>query len=268
MEKYEYKPFKYWFLSLSITWASMFTVAYFSYIEMPIIFLIPFMLIALFTPFIVAMFMIFGSKNKDLINDFKRRLFNFKLINPGYWLFIIFIMPATMLLATLISIFFNQPVEQFYLHPELAKGGWQVFVTLIAIILAPTFEELGWRGYGVDSLKKERSIIKATSIFAILWALWHVPLFFIKGYYQNTLLDIGVIYVVNFFAQLIVAAFLMNWVYYKNNRSIFSIIVFHSVINLSAVSLQTEQFTKLILTIILTIIFVVIFMTDKEFWLK
>jgi membrane protease YdiL (CAAX protease family) len=49
--------------------------------------------------------------------------------------------------------------------------GWIITVEviwhyLIILVLAPTFEELGWRGYGVDSLKKGRSIMKATLIYA------------------------------------------------------------------------------------------------------
>ncbi|MBN1684645.1 MAG: CPBP family intramembrane metalloprotease [Gammaproteobacteria bacterium] len=261
---YQYNPYKYWSLTILITWISFFVVAYFSYSKTSNF--LPFMLIGIGTPFVVAMFMIFGSKSKELKQDFKERLCNFKLVQPKYWLIVLLIMPISLFLATTISLSLGQPIKQFLLSPEISKWGWQTFVTLMIVFLAPTLEELGWRGYGVDSLKQGRSFIKASSIYAILWGLWHVPLFFIHGYYHNILLHTNIIYVINFFAQIIVMAFLMNWLYYKNNRSIILIIFFHSMINLFSSIFQTEQFTKIILTIILAIIFIYVLITDKKFF--
>ena len=57
--------------------------------------------------------------------------------------------------------------------------------SLLVLILAAIFEEVGWRGYGMDSLRKNKNYFTATLIFAGLWALWHLPLFFIQGTYQN-----------------------------------------------------------------------------------
>ena len=263
---YKYKPFKYWFLTLLITWITLFIAAYFSYNEELLPYKNIFILIALFTPFIIAMFMIYGSKNKDLKKDFKERLFNLKLIKGKYWLFILLIMPITLLIATSISLLFGQPISQFFLSPELTLFGGETLIILIILVLAPTFEELGWRGYGVDSLKKGKTIFKATLIYATLWISWHIPLYFIDGYYQNELIHLSIIYALNFIVQVLVAAFIMNWLYYKNNRSIFAIIIFHIMLNLFSVLLQTEQFTKCIITIILAIISGYILLKDKKFF--
>ena len=261
---YQYKPFKFWFLTLLITWITLFIAAYFSYNESLLPYKNIFILIALFTPFIVAMSMVYGSKSKDL----KERLFNLKLIKTKYWLFILLIMPVTLLIATSISLLFDQPIKQFLLSPELTLLGGETLIILIILVLAPTFEELSWRGYGVDSLKRGRTIFRTTLLFAILWILWHIPLYFINGYYQNELLHISYIYAANFIFQNFVAAFLMNWLYYKNNRSISAIIVFHVMLNLFSVLLQTEQFTKCIITIILAIVSTYILLKDKKFFFE
>ena len=265
IKKYKYKPVKYFSLTLIITWLTLFIAAYFSYSETLSSYQIPFELISLFTPFIVAMFMIYGSKSKELKKDFKNRLLNIKLIKSKYWAVILLIMPITLLLATTISLFFGQSTQQFLLSPELTTFGGEILIILIILILAPTFEELGWRGYGVDSLKKGRSIIKATLIYAILWNLWHIPLFFINGYYHNELIHTNIIYALNFVLSIFPAAFLMNWVYYKNNRSIIAIIIFHIMLNFFSVLLQTEQFTKCIITNILIVISIFIIYKDKDF---
>lgn len=268
MNNYTYKPFKYWFLTLLITWITLFIAVYFSYNEELISYKNIFILIALFTPFIIAMFMVFCSKNENLKKDFKERLINLELIKTKYWLFILLIMPITLLIATSISLLFGQPTNQFFLSSEITLFGGETLIILIILLLAPTFEELGWRGYGVDSLKKGNTIFRTTLFFAILWITWHIPLYFINGYYQNELLHISYVYAANFIFQNFVAAFLMNWIYYKNNRSIFAIIIFHIMLNLFSVLFQTEQFTKCIITIILMIISGIIIYKDREFLFK
>jgi membrane protease YdiL (CAAX protease family) len=52
-------------------------------------------------------------------------------------------------------------------------------------VYAPAVEELGWRGYGMDSLRSCFSLFTASLYFALLWALWHLPLFFINNYYHK-----------------------------------------------------------------------------------
>lgn len=186
---YKYKPFKYFFITLLVTWISLFAAAFCSHTEGLESYQIPLMLPGLFAPFVIAMFMIYGSKNSELKKDFKNRLFNLKLIKLKYWAAILLIMPFALFLATAISLLFGQPIEQFSLSPEFTIFGGEAFLILVILFLAPTFEELGWRGYGVDSLKKGINLMKVTLIFALPWNLWHLPLFFINGYYQNESLD-------------------------------------------------------------------------------
>ena len=224
------------------------------------------MLPGLFAPFIVAMFLIYGSKNKGLKKDFKTRLLNLKLIKLKFWAAILLIMPFALFLATAISLLFRQPIEQFSLSPEFTLIGGEAILILTIILLAPTFEELGWRGYGVDSLKKGKSLMKATLIYALLWNLWHLPLFFINGYYHNELIHMNIIYALNFVVSLVPAALLMNWIFYKNGRSITAIIVFHFMLNLFSVLFQTEQFTKCIITIVLLVISAIVVWKNKSFW--
>lgn len=218
--KYDYKPLKYFFITISVTWLSLFSAAFFSHAEGLESYQIPAMLPALFAPFVIAMFMIYGSKNNELKNDFKNRLFNLKLIKLKFWPAILLIMPFALFLATAISLLFGQPIEQFSISPEFTVFGGEAIFILIILFLAPTFEELGWRGYGVDSLRKGKSLMKATWIFALLWNLWHLPLFLINGYYQYELIHMNIIYALNFVVSIFPAAFLMNWLFYKNDRSI------------------------------------------------
>ncbi|NJN35521.1 MAG: CPBP family intramembrane metalloprotease [Saprospiraceae bacterium] len=142
-------------------------------------------------------------------------------------------------------------------------------MSLVAVVLAPLFEELGWRGYGVDSLnRKGRSLLTSTLIFSLLWNLWHLPLFFIKGYYHYEILHTNIFYAFNFVVSIFPAALLSNWIFYTNNRSILAVIIFHSILNLCSVLLQTEQFTKGIITLILLLLSGLIVFRNKELFMK
>jgi len=53
------------------------------------------------------------------------------------------------------------------------------------IMFAPVVEELAWHSYGTDALRQRFSLFTTSMIFAVYWVLWHLPLGFVKGYYQN-----------------------------------------------------------------------------------
>jgi len=224
------------------------------------------LLIGLAIPCITALVMIYT--NESLIADFWKRLFHFNIGAP--WLFFILtLMPAVIYLATSISLLFGQSSEQFSLNQSLsAIKGWPLLGLLLPIVLAPLIEELGWRGYGVDSLRAYFNLFNTSILFGLLWAAWHLPPFFVKGSYQNELWDQGIVYVINFFVSVFVIAFLMNWVYYKTDRSIPAIVLFHAVLNLASMALQTTQFTKCIGTGLLCLITTLVIFFDREYFFK
>lgn len=144
----------------------------------------------------------------------------------------------------------------------------QSYFGFVIIFLASLVEELGWRGYGIDSLRSRFNLWNTALLFASFWALWHIPLFFINGYYQNQLWKTSVIYVVNFFISIFPAALLLNWVYYKNNRNIIAAFLLHLMLNITAVLFKTEQPTKCIMTLLLLIVSGIIVWKDKKFFFE
>jgi membrane protease YdiL (CAAX protease family) len=65
-------------------------------------------------------------------------------------------------------------------NPPLAIPGP---VTPIAIVLffLVIGEEIGWRGFLLPGLLRQRSPIVATAIVALAWLVWHSPLYFLPG---------------------------------------------------------------------------------------
>lgn len=266
MNGYLYNPVLFYLITILTTFILAPFISYFNNHKKFKHFLFPLLLLGLSIPCITAITMIYSSHNQVLINDFWHRLFLFKM-NPVYLMVILFLTPCILFLATAISLLFGYSRNQFSLAQEFSvMKGWAFAGIAIPLVLAPIIEELGWRGYGVDSLCAYFNLFQGSVLFGSLWALWHLPAFFIKGYYQNQLWHKGIIYVINFFMSAFIISILMNWVYYKTGRSIPGMILFHSVLNLSSIAFKTEQFTKCIMTLIFTSVIFWLVIYDKVFF--
>lgn len=101
-------------------------------------------------------------------------------------------------------------------------------------------------------------------IFAFYWALWHLPLSFIKGYYHSKVALSGLLYSLNFIISLFVFVILMNWLYFKTNRNIAIAILFHLFANLTNEIFATHPDSKVIQTAILLLIAIAVVAKNKE----
>ena len=135
---------------------------------------------------------------------------------------------------------------------------------VLAMVLAPIMEEVGWHGYGVDSLRAKNGVLKATLLFGLLWSAWPAPLSLIDGTYQNALARMGnPVFVANFFVSVIPAAIIANWFYYRNGRSIALAVFLHSMLNAASVLLNAGQVAKCIATLLYAAIAVALIVADR-----
>jgi len=49
------------------------------------------------------------------------------------------------------------------------------------LISGPISEELGWRGIVLESFQRKWSPLRSTLTLAVIWGIWHLPLFFLNG---------------------------------------------------------------------------------------
>lgn len=102
------------------------------------------------------------------------------------------------------------------------------FIPLFASsIIFGGLEEVGWRGILQPAVTKHVSLVPANIIIGIIWAFWHLPMFFLIGvsHYGNSFLLFAL-------AGIGWSAF-MTWLYHRT-ESIFICILFHAAINASA----------------------------------
>lgn len=251
-----YSASLFFLLTFLISWGFGFFVAYFSWHQqgqsLAKIFFFP----ALLGPLMAFFALVIASPGSGLFTDFLARWIPGRVHN-SVWI-VLAAIPLSLLVATQLSVWMGHSPEQYKLAPQWAVWKGETLFGLLLFLLAPLVEEIGWRGYGVDSLRQSFNLFNTSILFALLWGLWHLPLFFVKGYYQNQLLDLGALYVINFFFSTFPITFLMNWVYYTNRRNISWMVLLHFVANISFSLLQTAPFTKCIATGVMAVIAAVV----------
>ncbi|TKJ33029.1 CPBP family intramembrane metalloprotease [bacterium (candidate division B38) B3_B38] len=90
-------------------------------------------------------------------------------------------------------------------------------------------EEAGWRGYALPRLQKGRSALSATLILSVLWALWHLPMFWYRPGYAN--MNIGGI--IGWLFSIVTGAVLLTWLYNSSKGSVLVVILFHGSVDVA-----------------------------------
>ena len=110
----------------------------------------------------------------------------------------------------------------------------------INLITGPLGEEFGWRGFALPRLLQAHSPLIASLVLGIIWALWHLPSFFVSGLPQGgTQLSL-------FFLGAIALSIIMTWQYLRVNGSIFFGFLLHYSVNFT-LSMITTPFLYLTL---------------------
>ena len=268
VEKYR-RPILFYGLSTAISWLFWFVAAYISHITPAestytlIASILGF--VGLISPMVVAFFFIF--KDSDLRNDLLGRFFNFKTVKPVYLVLACFLMLASILAAQGISLLFGYSASQFSLSGQFSFSSG-IFPVWFMLLIAPVIEELAWHSYGTDCLRSRFSLFNTSLIFAVFWALWHLPLSFIKDYYHSNLVETGLIHALNFPISLIPFVLLMNWLYYKTGRNILVAVVFHTTAGYFNEIFSTHPDSKIIQTVLLIVLAVVVVLKERDFFFK
>jgi membrane protease YdiL (CAAX protease family) len=259
---YAYRPTLFFLLAFGLSWIPWFCAAYAGSRQGLAAYAPLFQLVGIAGPTAAALFLVFTSGSESLKRDFRDRLFNPLRIRPVYVPIAVALPLAVIVVSIAISLLFGQSADQF----RLSGGGNLIATVLLTMLLAPLLEEIGWHGYGVDSLRAGLGMLKATLVFGVLWSAWHAPAALIPGTYQHQLAEMpNPVYLANFFVSIIPAAFIANWFYYRNDRSILGAVLMHSMLNAASVLVAAGQVAKCIATLLYAAVAVALVLSDREF---
>lgn len=262
MNKYIYKPIKFYILVFAFTWA---------FWGMGILLnsdvSLTFMLLGLLSPATIAIVTVVTSKNKALKDDLKRKIVGFYRIKPLNIIKAVIVFAVIVAASILLSLPFGGSISQFSFTEgfSFSVGGMSALLT---ILLASVIEEVGWRGYGEDSVAEYHTWFTESIIFGTIWACWHLPLFWIPGTYHMGLREMGIGYMLNFLISVVPLGFITTWVYVRNNRSMLACIIFHLFVNTMQEKIAMTPETKCIETIVVTIAAIIIVLTNKELFFE
>jgi uncharacterized protein len=263
LTNYTYKPRFYFVTTFLVTFALWLAGAYCSFREDLKDLYMLFMLPGLMAPFLISLVMMLMSKNSALKKDFLNRLINPALIQPKILPAFFLIMPLSVLASIALSLPFGGSPAQFQFAEGFSFSAGSVPVLLV-LLLAATFEELGWRGYAFDSLQSRYSYFTASLLFSLLWSFWHSPLLFVKDSYQYEVFHENIWFGVNFFVSIIPMGVIISWICIKNRKSVIAAILFHFIVNMSQELLNMTQSTKCIETVVLIVVAAMIIVIDKK----
>ena len=109
-----------------------------------------------------------------------------------------------------------------------AAGHWGMAAfnfLLIFLVGGPLGEEFGWRGYALPALQARRGWRAASVLLGVVWALWHLPLFYSAGTVQSHL-PMG-LYALSAIASSVLFAWLLN----RSRGSVVPVLVLHTAVN-------------------------------------
>jgi uncharacterized protein len=142
------------------------------------------------------------------------------------WYAVAILGPIVLTLSTmaLVVVFGGRPPD---LSAMIGALPTVLVLTVYMLVQVGIGEEVGWRGYALPRLQTGYSALVSSLILGVLWALWHLPLFFNPATsYSNTpfwaylvfLLPLPVVY---------------TWIFNSTGGSVLLVMVLHAVTNAS-----------------------------------
>ena len=177
------------------------------------------LLLGVFAPGLLAIALTRWREGPEAMRALIHRIFCWN-VDAKWYAFAILYMPAIKLAVALIH--------------RIVEGAWPRFGTepillMLSALLISTWvqagEEVGWRGYALPRMSERLGLGTASIILGIIWATWHLPLFFYFG--GDTRGQSFLLYLM----EVIPISVAMAWLYWKTNRSLLLVMLFHAAIN-------------------------------------
>ena len=176
-------------------------------------------LIGVFAPALVALGLTARAEGRAGVQSLLRPLFRWE-VGKRWYVFALTYMAAIKLTAAL--------VHRAVTGEWPAFGAEPLYLMAIAIpfsTIAQAGEEIGWRGYALSPLSARLGLSGGSVVLGLLWALWHLPFFFLPGTDKTgqsfSLYLLGVV-------ALSVA---LAWLYWKTGQSLLLAMLMHAAIN-------------------------------------
>ena len=209
--------------------------------------------LGLFGPALAEVVLILRSGDRTQWRDYWQRVFDVRRIGWRWHLVLWLTFPAVSALALLLDVLSGSPWPTFAKASELlAQPGRILPFALFILFFGPVPEELGWRGYALDGLQARYNALVSSLVLGAVWALWHLPLFFMPGTFQHDQLGFATPGFWSYLSGPVVLSVLFTWIYNNTHRSTLSAILFHFMANFTGELVPLSSQARLYSTLLLT----------------
>jgi uncharacterized protein len=171
-------------------------------------------------PLIVAAILVYKKQKMQGVKELLLLSFDFKKIKDKRWYApIIFLIPV----CDLFSYAYLKQTGTIQSESQITFLTISLF--FIVFFIGAIGEEIGWSGYIIDPLQNQFGALKASIILGFIWVIWHIIPFIQAGqtpiwiYWQC----LGTVFL----------RIIMVWVFNNTGKSVFGMVLFHTMINLS-----------------------------------
>ena len=175
----------------------------------------------------LSAFVVTGAvEGKEGLRRLLRRILLWRA-GPGWYVFVLAGIPAILLLSAaavpgaLASFRVSAVPSALFLYA--VAGPFFLFAG------GPLFEEIGWRGFALPRLQRRYGPMIGSIVLGVLWALWHLPLFFIPGWDtpHDSPIDIAL-----FVVLAVGISFTFTWVFNNTDGSVLLAVLAHGSLNM------------------------------------
>lgn len=202
-------------LTYALTWASWLAAGSFPLLRYPLLYL------GIFAPAIVAISLTAHADGSDGVLALLRRLVEWRVGARWYLFAFGFIAAIKLAVAVIHRIAIGA-------WPRFGDEPWPLMIaaTIVSVIAGgQTGEEIGWRGYALPRLASRFGFAGASVILGVLWACWHLPLFFFPGS------DIRGQSFPLYLLQVTAMSVAMAWLYVHAKGSLLLTMLMHAAVN-------------------------------------
>lgn len=194
----------------------------------------PLTLLGGFGPAIAALLTAALTEGRDGLKWLGRRLIAWRV--GARWYAAALLLPLTLAVAAM-TVELLRTGEFPGFRPPAGDTTVVMILTVLGTYLIQTLltggnEELGWRGFALPALQARFGALGASLVLAVIWAVWHWPLFIMAGTSQSSLPFW--IFLLNTFP--LTTAF--TWLHNKTGGSVLMVMLFHGAFNATAEYVQ------------------------------
>lgn len=204
-------------LSYAITWAAFITVARWLPADTAAGYAL--VLFGAYTPGMVALLLTARAEGRFGVRALLRRILIADVPVRLYVLALTYIVGVKVVAAIVHRLLWD-------VWPPFGTGSLALIP--LAIVFSTPFqagEEIGWRGFALPRLADRFGLRTASVLLGIIWAIWHLPQFYIAAgdtYHQSFVV---------WAPQVVAISIALAWLYAKSGGSLLLVMLMHSAIN-------------------------------------